>query len=366
MNSAKRSLSCACFALLLLLFSFAQADDARNQPQKLSATPHAASHAKPSKSKITVLTTTTMITDLVKQLGGQHVTVNGLMAPGVDPHLYKASARDVNKFQQADMIIYNGWHLEGKLTELLANMQRSGKTVVAIVDAIPPKDRIDSVDYPGNYDPHIWLSIDNWMAVTRFVSDQLIAYDTVNEAEYVRLRDRYLGELNQLKIRIQQQIDTLPIEKRILVTAHDAFQYFGRAHQFQVVGLQGINTASEASIKDVQRLADFIVAQNIPAIFIESAIPVRNIKALQAAVHARGGAVKIGGELYADSLGQPTATDINHNDNDNSNNNSNNANKANKANETNATPPDVGTYVGMYLHNVNTIVQALSMQLSMH
>ncbi len=280
-----------------------------------------------TSGKLRVVTTTTMITDLLNQLGGDKIIVQGLMGSGVDPHLYKATESDVTKLYEADIIIYNGLHLEGKLVDILEKMQSSSQKTYAIGDAIPEQKLIKANAEYAQHDPHIWFDINNWKLAAQYVAQILSENDTANGNFYKERLSTYLNELAQMQNEVKQSIAKLEPEKRVLITAHDAFEYFGRAYNFEVVGLQGISTVSEAGAADVRKMADFIFERKIPAVFVESSVPVRNIQALRDAVQARGMDVKIGGELFSDALGSA------------------------------ATPE--GTYVGMYRYNVATIVGAL-------
>jgi manganese/zinc/iron transport system substrate-binding protein len=277
--------------------------------------------------KLQVVTTTTMITDLVKNIGGDKIDIQGLMGAGVDPHLYKASAGDVSKFFNADVIVYNGLHLEGKLEDVFEKMRQQNKQTIAASDALDTATLIGSEYFASNYDPHIWFSITNWEIITQYITDKLCELDVENATTYKENAANYLKTLASLKIAITEEVNSLPIEKRILVTAHDAFNYFGKQFQFNVVGLQGLSTATEAGVKDVQRLASFIEEKNVKAIFVESSVPKRTVEALQEAVRAKGKEVVIGGTLYSDALGSKGTAEA--------------------------------TYVGMYKHNVNIIVSSL-------
>lgn len=280
-----------------------------------------------STGKLKVVTTTTMITDMIQAVGGDKIEVQGLMGSGVDPHLYKASEGDVGKLSNADMIFYNGLHLEGKLEDVFKKMQASKKEVVALAEAINPAQLIQSVNFASSYDPHIWFQIDYWIACTRFAGQELAKVDKENTKYYQANANIYIDQLKALKKQNETLLAKLPIEKRILVTAHDAFNYFGKAYDFEVVGLQGLSTATEAGVKDVQNLADLIIEKNVKSIFVETSVPKRTIEALQAAVKAKDHEVTIGGELFSDALGT-------------------------------ANTPEA-TYVGMYKHNMLTIVNAL-------
>lgn len=274
-----------------------------------------------------IVTTTSMITDLVKNIGGDKVVVHGLMGAGVDPHLYKASEGDVTKLSNADMILYNGLHLEGKLVDVFERMKKQNINAIAISDALDKKDLISSTLFESNYDPHIWFSIDYWEIMTLFVADKLS--DAIPEsAEYFQDNaQKYLQQLKDLSQELEAEIATLPEDQRRLVTAHDAFNYFGKAFEFDVVGLQGLSTATEAGVQDVQETAAYIIEHKVKSVFIESSVPRRTIEALKAAVNSKNHEVSIGGTLYSDALGDPKSEE--------------------------------GTYIGMFRYNVKTIVNAL-------
>ena len=282
---------------------------------------------KNDDNKLKVVATTTMIKDLVHHLGGDQIEVQGLMGAGVDPHLYKASEGDVSKLLEADIIFYNGLHLEGKLVDVFEKMESQNIRTIAVGESLEKSELIGSDYFASNYDPHIWFSVENWKTITLFVTSKLMEADAKNEAFYKSNSNKYISELNQLQEELLKKIETLPANKRILVTAHDAFSYFGKAYGFQVVGLQGLSTATEAGVQDVQKLANFIIENEVKAIFVESSVPKRTIEALQAAVTSKGHDVNVGGTLFSDALGNP------------------------------GTPE--GEYTGMFKYNVNTIVNAL-------
>ena len=275
---------------------------------------------------LNVVTTTTMITDLVKNIGGDHISVQGLMGAGVDPHLYKASEGDVSKLFNADVIFYNGLHLEGKLVEVLEKM-KAQKSTVALGKFLPKEDLIGSDYFASNYDPHVWFNIQYFKQFAEKVTDVLSKQDPKNAVNFIENNRKFQQQLTVLESEINNTIAKLPEEKRILVTAHDAFNYFGKSYGFQVVGLQGLSTATEAGVQDVQKLSDFIIENKVKAIFVESSVPIRTIEALKAAVLSKKHEVVIGGSLYSDALGDAGTIE--------------------------------GTYLGMFRYNVNTIVNAL-------
>lgn len=276
--------------------------------------------------KIRVVTTTNILEDLLSEIGGDKIFLQSLMGPGIDPHLYKASEGDVMRLYKADIVFYSGLHLEGKLADIFEKM-KSRKHMVSLGDFLPKEDLISSKNFGGNYDPHVWFNVSFFKQFANTATRELAAADPENADYYQKNNKRYQKELDQLETHLRETISTLPKKQRILVTAHDAFGYFGRTYGFQVVGLQGISTATEAGVRDVRELADFIIQNNIKAIFIESSVPQRTIEALQAAVRSRNHEVSIGGTLFSDALGNP------------------------------GTPE--GTYIGMFKFNVDTMVNAL-------
>ena len=282
---------------------------------------------KTPNAALKVVTTTSQLTDLVSIIGGNVIELEGLMGAGVDPHLYKASEGDVATFFNADIIFYNGLHLEGKLEDIFEKMKRQGKKTIAVSNAIDKKELLASKDFASNYDPHFWFSIKAWEKAAQYISKELELTDPKNAEIYKKNTENYLKQLTELAAYNHKKIATIPIEKRILVTAHDAFAYFGKDYNFKVVSLQGLSTATEAGVQDVQRIAAVIMKHNVKAIFIESSVPVRTVKALQEAVKAKNHQVVIGGTLYSDALGNPNTAE--------------------------------GTYIGMYQYNVNTISNAL-------
>jgi len=265
-----------------------------------------------------------MVADLVRNVGGERVAVTALMGPGVDPHLFKASEGDIARLQQARIIFYNGLHLEGRMGDILVKMARE-KPTVAVAERIAPERLLVTED--GVEDPHIWFDVSLWMEAVEVVRDHLTELDLDGRAVYAQNAEAYRAELEELHTYAREQLATIPAERRVLVTAHDAFGYFGRAYDVEVMGLQGVSTAAEYGLADLQLLVDVLVARGIKAVFVESSVPRSSIEALVEGAAARGHTVTIGGELFSDALG-PEGT------------------------------PE-GTYVGMVRHNVDTIVAAL-------
>ena len=283
--------------------------------------------------QINVVATTGMISDIVGNVGGPRVAVTGLMGPGVDPHLYKARESDVRALQKADVIFYNGLHLEAQLGEVLEKMGEK-RTVVAVAGDLPEEVLLDFSGYPGLYDPHVWFDVILWKHAVENVRDTLKEHDPEHANLFEARATSYLKVLDSLHSYVQEKVASVPEEQRVLITAHDAFSYFGKAYGFEVKGLQGISTESEAGTKDVQDLATFIAERQIKAIFVESSVPERNIKAVQEAVQAQGWDVQVGGELFSDAMGDEGTLE--------------------------------GTYYGMVEHNIDTIAGALSGEGEMH
>ena len=254
-----------------------------------------------SGKKIKVTTTTTMLSDLVKTIGGDRVEVTGLMGEGVDPHLYSASAGDIEKLGNADIIVYGGLHLEGKMTEIFEKLTAQNKNILNVGDKLD-KSKIHLVDQ-NTPDPHVWFNTELWEKEAEAVEAELSKFDPKNSEYYKENLKKYKAELNELTTYVKTRINEIPEKSRVLVTAHDAFNYFGEQFGLEVKAIQGVSTDSETGTKNISDLANFIVERNIKAIFVESSVPKKSIEALQEAVKARGKEVKIGGELYSDSLG---------------------------------------------------------------
>jgi manganese/zinc/iron transport system substrate-binding protein len=253
-------------------------------------------HLQAAAKKLKVTTTVTMVADLARAVGGDRVEVEALMGPGVDPHLYKAAASDITKLQQADVIFYSGLLLEGKMQDIFAKLARSKRFVYPVTEAIPVEKLLEPPEFAGHYDPHVWFEVPLWKL------DELHAWALKKCAE-------------------------LPAERRILVTSHDAYNYFGRAYGFQVVGLQGISTVTEAGLADMAKLTDFIRQKKVKAVFVETSVPHHTIERI-----SKDTGVKIGGELFSDAMGTPGQMEHGY---------------------------DLGTYEGMIKHNITTIVDAL-------
>ena len=273
---------------------------------------------------IEVVCTTGMVADVVRNVGGGHVDVRSLMGEGVDPHLYKASPGDIGALAGADAVFYSGLHLEGKMTDIFARMSRS-KPTVALAGGIDPQRLLETSG--GQVDPHVWFDVALWAATADVVRDALAAFDPPHADAYAANAERYREELVTLDQEVRSVMAEIPEGRRVLVTAHDAFGYFGRAYNVEVRGIQGISTESEAGVREINDLVAFLDRRRVPAVFVESSVSDRNVRALVEGCRARGHDVAIGGQLYSDAMGKS------------------------------GTPE--GTYPGMVRHNVQTIAEAL-------
>ncbi len=274
--------------------------------------------------RLRIVCTTGMISDAARNVAGQLGDVRALMGPGVDPHLYKATERDIRLLAHADAVFYNGLHLEGRMGEVLSRLGKH-KPVVAVGESLP-EERLRRTP-EGALDPHIWFDVSLWQLVVRRIADTLKETDPENAQAYEENARRYLAELADLHRYCKEQIATIPRTRRVLVTAHDAFGYFGQAYDIEVRGIQGLSTESEASVRDINDLARFLAERGVKAVFVESTISPKNVQALIEGCRALGHQVRIGGELFGDAMGAE------------------------------GTPQ--GTYTGMVRHNVDTIVRSL-------
>lgn len=275
----------------------------------------------PHTGRLNVLATTGMIADAARNVGGELVEVTALMGPGVDPHLYQPTARDQGKLKSADLILYNGLHLEGKMVEVFESLART-KRVVAVSHDIPEDRLLSWADSAGMHDPHIWFDVKLWQQAVRTIARAFAESDPEHAADYESRSAAYLKELDQLDGYCREQAGRLPAAQRVLITSHDAFHYFGRAYGFEVVGIQGISTDTEAGLKAITDAVDLIRSHKIRAIFPETSVPRAAIERV-----ARDGNVQLGTELYSDALGSPDSP--------------------------------AGTYVGMIRTNIETVVHAL-------
>ena len=250
--------------------------------------------------KINVVATTGMVADVAREVGKEHVTVTALMRAGVDPHLYKASADDVEQLQGAHLILYNGKGLEGKMGDLFVKLARK-RPVVAVTDEVPQERLLDDGQH---YDPHIWFDLALWAETPAVVAAALAEIDPEHKTVFLANAKAFRAEILKLHERAKAELATIPKKRRVLITSHDAFRYFGRAYDVEVHGLQGISTVDEAGVKDVQRIVSLIVDRKIKAIFVETSVSPRTIQAVQSHVRALDHEVKIGGTLFSDAMGE--------------------------------------------------------------
>ncbi|HLT02628.1 MAG TPA: zinc ABC transporter substrate-binding protein [Geminicoccaceae bacterium] len=280
-----------------------------------------------AEEPLQVVATTGMIADIVRNVAGEHAAVTQLMGQGVDPHLYKATRSDVTAMLRADVVFYNGLLLEGKLTDALVRVAGSGRPVHPVTELVEESYLLEPPEFQGLYDPHLWMDPSAWTHAVEAVRDKLIEQDPDHAETYRVNAEAYLAELGRLDAYAKEVLATVPPEQRILVTAHDAFNYFGRRYGFEVLGIQGISTESEAGLKRVEQLVDLLVERALPAVFVETTIPERSVRALIAGAADRGHRVEMGGTLFSDAMGAPGTYE--------------------------------GTYIGMIDHNVTTIARAL-------
>ena len=312
-----------CLLVLLLMVVGGCQKDNSEDPANASPT---------TEKKLHVVATISMITDILENIGRDRIDVTGIVGEGVDPHLYKPTAGDVERLKDAEIIFYNGLNLEAKIIGAVLDKMTYKTKAVAVTDGTLRSQLRTSSEFPGGYDPHVWHDVSLWMKAAERVRDTLAQADP-NNAEYYRSNAKnYLAALKTLHDNLQNLAAQVPVQRRILVTTHDAFGYLGRAYDFDVRGLQGLNTETEAGVADVRELAAFIIEHRIPAMFVETSTPSQGIEAVQAAVRAKGFEVEIGGGLFADAMGTP------------------------------GTPE--GTYIGMMRHNIDTIVNALRAELA--
>lgn len=273
-----------------------------------------------------VVATTGQIADAIKEISGDHLQVSALMGPGVDPHLYKATQSDLSKLDKAEVIFYNGLHLEGQMLDIFEQMAKD-KTVLAVGETLDEKQLLASDTDAMLHDPHIWFDVELWKGVVKAISTQLQEEYPEFKEDFQTNEAAYLKKLDDLQSYAEKRVNEIPQQQRILVTAHDAFNYFGRSQGFEVRGLQGLSTDSEYGVKDVQEMVDFLVENKIKALFIESSVSDKAMKAVIEGAKEKGHDIVIGGELFSDAMGAEGTTE--------------------------------GTYIGMYQHNIDTIVDAL-------
>jgi manganese/zinc/iron transport system substrate-binding protein len=325
----KRStvLSCCLAALIAMMVVIGCGDGGESASSGSPSTNAAARGAGPKQYPYTVVTTVGMVTDIVRQVAGDKATVTGIIGEGVDPHLYKPTRNDVAALMDADVIFYSGLMLEGKMSDTFVKVANSGKPVFQVTKLIDESFLLEPAEFAGHADPHVWMSVPGWMKAVEAVAKSLGEYDPPNAGYYRSNAETCLAELKKLDAYARASIGTIPKATRILITAHDAFNYFGREYGIDVQGIQGISTESEAGLQQINRLVNDIVQKQVRAVFVETSVADKNIRALVDGAAARGAKVTIGGSLYSDAMGAPGTYE--------------------------------GTYVGMIDHNVTTITRAL-------
>lgn len=283
--------------------------------------------AQSARPPLQVVATVGMVADVVREVGGDRVQVQALMGAGVDPHLYKPTRGDVASLLAADLVFYSGLMLEGRMSDLLSKLGKGGKLVVAVTDVLP-RDRLLSFPAkPGHHDPHVWMDVSLWRQTVDAIAQALGAADPEHTDDFAERARRYGAQLDELHAYVARVIGTLPAERRLLVTAHDAFGYFGRAYGLEVRGIQGVSTESEAGLEGIQRLLDTIVERKVPAVFVETSVAEKNVRALVEGAAARDHALQVGASLFSDAMGAADTYE--------------------------------GTYIGMLDHNATTIARAL-------
>ncbi len=281
----------------------------------------------PAHRPYKVVATVGMVADIVRQVAGEHGSVNNIIGEGVDPHLYKPTRNDIATLQSADVVFYSGLLLEGKMADALVQLARRGKPTFAVTELLDEKYLLEPASMQGHYDPHVWMDVSAWSRAVEAVARSLGEYDRANAAAYTSNARRYQSELEALDAYVRKVIASVPERQRVLITAHDAFNYFGRAYHIEVRGIQGISTESEAGLEDINRLVAYIVQRDIQAVFVETSVADKNVRALIEGAAARGKQVRIGGTLFSDAMGAAGTYE--------------------------------GTYVGMLDHNATVIARGL-------
>ena len=279
-----------------------------------------------AEDRLSIVTTTGMIADAARQVGGDLVDVTALMGPGIDPHAYRQTRTDIAALTRADLVLWHGLYLEAQMEEFFADLSRS-RTVVAVAEALPQDRLRGHDDYEGKFDPHVWMDPDLWTLVVREVQRALTDARPAAAATFAANADAHVADIARLAAYSAASLEQVPQAARVLLTAHDAFGYFGQAYGFEVLGIQGISTESEAGLNRIAELVDLLVARDVKAVFVESSVSDRNIRALIEGAAAKGHEVTIGGELFSDAMGPDGTYEA--------------------------------TWIGMIDHNVTTIAGAL-------
>lgn len=275
---------------------------------------------------LSVVTTTSMIADAVREIGAEEVTVKALMGPGIDPHSYRQTRSDIAAMTRADLVLSNGLYLEAQMEEFLHRLARR-QPVVAVGEVLPVDRLLGHDDYDDKFDPHLWMSPAEWSEVVGAVRDALIELRPEKEADFRERTDSYLDQIAEVRQYAEEVTATIPEDNRVLLTAHDAFSYFGRAFGLEVIGVQGISTESEAGLRRIRDLVDLVHERGIPAVFVESTVPEHNVRALVEGAKARGHELRVGGMLFSDAMGPDGTYE--------------------------------GTYIGMIDHNATLIARGL-------
>ncbi|MCB0311140.1 MAG: zinc ABC transporter substrate-binding protein [Bdellovibrionales bacterium] len=276
---------------------------------------------------ISIVATTGMIADVVQEIAGSHAEVKALMGSGVDPHLYKPTRSDIATLTSADIVFYNGLLLEGKMTDALIRVATSGKKVFAVTELLDAQYLLEPKEFAGLYDPHVWMDPQAWKQASFVIRDKLCEVYPAFTNDFSANANRYQQSIDRLTSYAETVLQSVPKSARVLITSHDAFNYFGRRFGYEVIGIQGMSTESEAGVKDIERIVNLIVARQVKAVFAESTLSDRNVKALIEGAHAQHHAVEIGGRLFSDAMGAPSTYE--------------------------------GTYLGMIDHNVTLIARSL-------
>lgn len=273
-----------------------------------------------------VVTTIAQLADTARRLGGDRLEVRSLMGEGVDPHTYRQTRSDIATLRRADLVLWNGLYLEAQMEDLLRELGRE-KPVVPLAERLPPELLLGHPAYPGKFDPHVWMDVSLWRRIGEIARDVLSEVDRDGAGLYRSNAAAWLAELDELEAYVRRVLATVPERERVVISAHDAFNYFGRAYGYEVIGIQGLSTESEAGLAEVEKLVALIVERRIKAVFVETSVADRNVKALVEGAAARGHTVRIGGSLFSDAMGAPGTYE--------------------------------GTYVGMLDHNATVIARAL-------
>ena len=306
---------------LLLLLTLVGCDSSGVSPATSATT-----RSPDSRGPISAIATVGMVGDVVRNVGGTHVAVTQIMGAGVDPHLYKATRDDVQTIMQGDMVFYAGLMLEGKMADTLIKVARS-KPVIAVTEKIDPAQLLEPDDFAGHYDPHLWMDVAAWSNCVDVVADALAEFDAERAQDYKANAEAYKSELAELHQYGLDAISSIPADSRVLVTSHDAFNYFGRAYGLEVLGVQGLSTESEAGLQRINELVDLLVEKKVPAVFVESSVSRKNIDSLIEGAGAQGHQVVVGGELFSDAMGSSGTYE--------------------------------GTYLGMLDHNITLVTRGL-------